>query len=269
MPELPEVETIRRDIDPALRGRRITKFEIFDRRLICAREEKKWQERLKGQVWQELIRRGKYLLATLSNGWRIVIHLRMTGQLVLGAGEGFGRHRMRLSFEGNQTLSFYDQRRFGEMRLLAPGETQFSATPLGPDALEEWSLAGFTHLIKTKTTRIHAVLLDQRVVAGIGNIYAQEALFKAGIRPSKPAERLTRDQSARLFNAVQDVLRQALLYRGTSSRNYRDAQGQLGQAQLYHAVYQRSGKPCLRCGQNLKALRLAGRGTVYCSACQS
>lgn len=268
MPELPEVETIRRDLDAILRGQRLESLVVSDPLLMSAARVREFKKRVLQQPWEAIRRHGKYLWVELPEGWRIVFHLRMTGQLVLGDEPGIGRCRLVLTFANGQKLSFYDQRRFGEVRLSAPGNQKLSAGELGPDALEGLDRSTFIGLMKGRTTRIHPLLLDQKMLAGVGNIYSQEALFRAKVLPSKPAGRLSSDQASRLFDSLQDILRLALEYRGTSSRNYRDAQGKAGSAQTLHAVYRRGGKPCLHCSAILRVTRLGGRGTVYCAQCQ-
>ena len=280
MPELPEVETIRRDLDHALRGHSITRLEVRDRLLLSVKEEKRFQRILFGREWQAINRKGKYLSIDLGANWEMIIHLRMTGQLVLQNHGELSRtgmihkplgptYRMYLEFEHGVGLAFYDQRRFGEVFLRGPQEKWPGKTTLGPDPLDGLSQESFVDRVKEKTTRIKPLLMDQRFLAGIGNIYAQEALFKASIRPSRPARRMTRQEAERLYEAIQDTLLMAIKHRGSTRRNYRDALGQAGSAQNLHAVYQRGGQPCLICKTILKATRLGGRGTVFCPRCQN
>jgi len=139
---------------------------------------------------------------------------------------------------------------------------------LGPDALNDLQEGDFVRLVKSRTTRIQPLLMDQRTLAGVGNIYAQEALFKAAIRPSRPGNRLTAAEAARLFGTLQETLKTAISHRGSSSRNYRDTKGEEGSAQTLHAVYRKGGKPCTRCGGILRATRVGGRGSVFCPRCQ-
>ncbi len=279
MPELPEVETIRRDLQRALAGHAVTTLEVLDRRLLSAQEEERFRHILVGRVWRAINRKGKYLSIDLGEGWDIIFHLRMTGQLILsnqGERQRIGilnkplgqTHRMLLEFDHGLGLAFYDQRRFGEVFLKGPRDSWPGKTTLGPDPLNGLKQRRFVEMVKEKTTRIKPLLMDQRFLAGVGNIYAQEALFKAAIRPSRPARRLTRKESERLYDALRETLLGAIEHRGSTSRNYRDALGQSGTAQQLHTVYQRGGQPCLRCQGTLKATRLGGRGTVYCPKCQ-
>jgi formamidopyrimidine-DNA glycosylase len=283
MPELPEVETVRRDLEKALLNDSALSVHVYDRRLMNKREEKLWQAMLPGQRWQGFTRRGKYLWIDLSNEWRLEFHLRMTGQLLVASpsagavplptGEGAERpgeakSRLSINFSSGKTLRFCDQRRFGEAWLLPPGKAYHSKHPLGPDALSELRIDDFVKLVRSRTTRIQALLMDQHLLSGVGNIYAQEALFKAGIRPNRSGRRISKAEAARLFETLQETLQTAITHRGSTSRNYRDAYGEEGSAQTLHAVYRKGGKPCPHCKSSLKAARVGGRGTVYCAQCQ-
>jgi len=267
MPELPEVETIRRDLEHELVGRVVQSLQIRDRRLMKTAEQKRWELNAVGRAWTAIERRGKYLVVQLEAGWRIILHLRMTGQLVLGKDRPQS-YRMRLTFDNGNELSFYDQRRFGEVWLLAPGQAWPSKSDLGPDALKELTQDMFISLVKKRTTRIQPLLMDQRLISGVGNIYAQEALYKASIRPSRPGRSVSRSEATRLYKALQETLQTAIAHRGSTSRNYRDAYDQEGSAQSLHAVYRKGGQPCVRCRGPLRAARVGGRGTVYCPRCQ-
>jgi len=279
MPELPEVETIRRDLEPHLVGHHVTRIEIKDSRLMNAVAEKQFRKAIVGKPWTALLRKGKYLIARLSDGSEIIFHLRMTGQLVLKTSKGLERvgilekpltdnHRLLFEFDHGIGLAFYDQRRFGEVFLRGPKDKWPGKTDLGPDPLDSLSQEDFVGRLRQKTTRIKPLLMDQRFLAGVGNIYAQEALFKAAIRPNRPANRISKSEAGFLFNALQETLLNAIERRGSTARNYRDAYGNSGSAQDYHTVYDRGGEPCVKCSTLLRASRLSGRGTVYCPQCQ-
>jgi formamidopyrimidine-DNA glycosylase len=269
MPELPEVETIRRGLEAHLQGKRLVSLEVYDRRLLSEAREDVIRQAAVGRVWERLERRGKYLVVHLSGGARLVFHLRMTGQLVLNEPSFENRKpRLKLLFDGPTSLFFYDQRRFGELFFIPSRGRLPSLERLGPDPLSELSAEAFTRLVKSKTTRIQPLLMDQHVLAGVGNIYSQEALFKAAIRPGRAGCRLTVVECRRLYAALCDTLQTAIERRGSTSRNYRDPLGQSGTAQLSHAVYRKGGRPCPQCGSILKAVRVGGRGSVYCSTCQ-
>ena len=268
MPELPEVETIRRDLEASLTGDRAVAFEVFDRRLMSMKDVERWSKLIIGQSWKSFHRKGKYLWVELGNAWRLMFHLRMTGQLIVHTTPPSMKARMRFRFASGHRLGFYDQRRFGEVWLLRPEEAWRSRNPLGPDALTELTCAEFVRLVKSRTTRIQALLMDQQCLSGVGNIYAQEALFKAAIRPSRPGNRVTEKEASRLFETLQETLLTAIAYRGSSNRNYRDANGKEGSAQTLHAVYRKGGKPCPSCRGILRATRVGGRGSVFCPQCQ-
>lgn len=279
MPELPEVETIRRDLSEFLPGHQVVRMDVRDRRLLSAKAEKRFREHICGPIWSAIKREGKYLVAEFKNQWQLIFHLRMTGQLVLITPQGEQRvgildkpvtakYRLRLEFENGAILDFYDQRRFGEVFLRAPGENWPGKTSLGPDPLGDLSCETFVSMVKGKTTRIKPLLMDQSFLAGVGNIYAQEALFKAAIRPMRSGRRITREEATSLYKALQETLLSAIEHRGSTNRDYRDAFGRSGSAQELHTVYQRGGKPCLKCKGILRELRVGGRGTVYCPSCQ-
>jgi len=270
MPELPEVETIRRDLEKTLTGDQVVSVDVLDRRLMSRKEEARWKEILPGQAWRSFQRKGKYLWVELDNHWRVGFHLRMTGQLIVRA---HGRAplqqpRMLILFAGGKSLAFHDQRRFGEVWLLAPSDPWRSKNPLGPDALTELQRDEFVRIVKTRTARIHPLLMDQHLLSGVGNIYSQEALFKAAIRPTRPGFRVTKMEASLLFDKLQETLQAAIVHRGSSNRNYLDAYGEEGSAQTLHMVYRRGGKPCPCCRGSLRAARVGGRGAVYCPQCQ-
>jgi formamidopyrimidine-DNA glycosylase len=279
MPELPEVETIKRDLAKHLLNKSVTRIEVKDRRLLSDQQAKLFSQQVLRQPWSSIYRKGKYLCVHLGSGWEIIFHLRMTGQLVLDLPDGTQhtgildppestKYRLLLEFENGTRLSFYDQRRFGEVFLKSSTQAWPGKTAIGPDPLDELSRESFVQMLRAKSTRVKPLLMDQSFVAGVGNIYAQEALFKAAIRPSRPGRRISRAEAAALFDALRETLLDAIEHRGSTARNYRDAYGQSGTAQTLHAVYQRGGKPCLKCKSPLSESRLGGRGTVFCTRCQ-
>lgn len=268
MPELPEVETIRRDLSKHYLQQSVIGTQIADPRLMSLSSLHAWKKRVHGQTWMELQRQGKYLQVVLASGERIVFHLRMTGQLVILDRPPAMKWRMRLRFQNAKDLYFCDQRRFGEVWLLSKDQPWHNQHLPGPDALNELTRKKFGEILAKRTTRIHPLLLDQRRISGIGNIYSQEALFRAAIRPTRQAGKITKAETTSLFTALRETLKAALEHRGSTSRNYRDAYGRVGSAQLLHAVYRKGGKPCSRCQKPLKSIRVGGRGTVYCSSCQ-
>jgi len=268
VPELPEIETIRRDLADRLTGDTVINVDVLDSRLMSKKETARWTRIVVGHPWANLGRRGKYLWAKLANDWRVVFHMRMTGQMIVQAGQPKPGARLLLYFKSGKVLGLYDQRRFAEAWLLSPEQAWHTDTPPGPDALTELKREQFVQLLKGRTTRIQPLLMDQRLIAGVGNIYAQEALFKAAIRPTRPGFRVTKAEAGTLFDTLRETLVTAIEHRGSSSRNYLDASGQKGSAQRLHAVYRKGGTSCPRCQGDLRSIRVGGRGSVFCPRCQ-
>lgn len=271
MPELPEVETTRRGIRPVLKGRRIEAVIVRQRAL-------RWPvpSRLNAlaarQVIHDVQRRGKYLLLQLAQG-TILIHLGMSGHLrVLKQTETPGKHdHVDILVEGSRLLRLTDPRRFGAVLWIKgnPAEHPLLAH-LGPEPLER-SFNGASLYAGSRGRRvaIKAFIMDSRQVAGVGNIYANEALFQAGIRPSRPAGRLKLEECEALAGAIKQVLAKAVRAGGTTLRDFRSAKGKRGYFQQQLSVYGRGRMPCVLCGEPLKETRQGQRSTVYCSACQA
>ncbi len=269
MPELPEVETIVRGLRPAIVGRTITHVDIHLKKIAIAPPRIAFARALQGEVFTAVDRRGKYAVARLGSGRALVTSLRMTGRLVVqapGEPELPGTH-IRLSLDDGNRLHFADVRTFGRMRLVEAAETWDA--DLGIEPLS----AGFTPealigMLNGRTTPVKAFLLDQRRIAGIGNIYASEALWQARIRPEKPAGALGTPAIRRLHAAIVDVLARAIEMRGSSIDDYVDAEGLQGGFQNVLAVYGRLGQPCSRCGRAIVRTVIAQRGTWWCRGCQ-
>ncbi len=271
MPELPEVETIVRDIRPLLVGRRIVAVRASNKELRqpwCA----DWVDVVVGQVIQAINRRGKWIIVELQGGRSLVLHLGMTGQLrVWPATDAEQDHvHLVLALDDGQDLRFRDVRRFGGVLFFPDREAPlrfFTVSELGPEPFDldpaSWHerLAGTTRCLK-------AVLLDQRMVAGVGNIYADEALYEARLLPTRQADSLTRREADRLRKAIATVLTRAIEKRGSTIRDYVGGSGLQGGYQKEFRVYGRTGDPCGRCKQPIVHIRLAGRSTHYCSRCQ-
>jgi len=270
MPELPEVETVRMGLLPVLEGRRFTKVELRRGDLRVA-FPKDFAKRLTGRRVVRLWRRAKYLLADLDRGETLVIHLGMSGRLSIGA-EGHGKHdHVVMETDAPARIVFTDHRRFGLMTLI--GTTKLDANKLfkglGVEPLSaEFDAAYLARILKGKKTPIKSALLDQRVIAGLGNIYVCEALFRAGISPRRLAMKV--NTVAPLAAAIKAVLRDAIKAGGSSLRDYKKADGELGYFQHHFAVYDRAGEPCPKkgCGGTVKRLVQAGRSTFYCPTCQ-
>ena len=291
MPELPEVETIRRQLAPLLEGRRIEKVEILDARWSRPLSPRRLAAALQGRRVERLSRRGKYLLWSFDGDVHLAQHLRMTGALLWqpqgevghervrielgrldgGASGEAGAARTRGAQRGQSRLVIVDPRRFGTGELLASSAERdaFFAARLGLEPLD----AGFDgeHLRAVARGRrgpIKALLLDQRRIAGVGNIYADEALFRARIHPLRPAGRLTRKQYDELARAVVDALNAGIDARGASISDFHDVEGVRGAFQDQFLVHRRAGQRCGRCGGEIVKMVVAGRGTYVCETCQ-
>ena len=282
MPELPEVETVRAGLVPAMEGRRIERAEI-------RRPDLRWPfpprmaERLEGARVLRLRRRSKYLLAGLSTGETLLIHLGMSGRMTVSGlrlGTYVHEHPARavhdhvvLEMEGGARITFNDARRFGVMDLMPTGaeDAHPLLARLGPeplsDAFDGARLAGD---FAGRRTPVKAALLDQRIVAGLGNIYVCEALHRAGIAPRRQAGRIARARIGRLVPVIKDVLREAIAAGGSSLRDHRRADGAMGYFQHGFAVYGREGRPCTApgCGGTVARIVQSGRSTFHCPSCQ-
>ena len=273
MPELPEVEQVKRSLQDKLEGCRIERVEVLLARLIKApQDEKTFISLLTGRVIERLERRGKYLLLRLSGGWTLVVHLRMTGQLLLLPTQGEARFaRILFALSNGATLCYADNRTLGTLHLLPNDQLNMigGLATLGPEPFDEMLTAqGLFEKAQGRKPAIKSMLLDQRVIAGIGNIYADESLFAAGIHPLRPTGSLTFEEWERLLTAVRNVLQQALSHRGTTFRNYRDGNGERGENQLYLYAYGKKGQPCSICGTVMERITVGGRGSCFCPVCQ-
>ncbi|MGB9612647.1 MAG: bifunctional DNA-formamidopyrimidine glycosylase/DNA-(apurinic or apyrimidinic site) lyase [Candidatus Margulisiibacteriota bacterium] len=262
MPELPEVETIRQDVLPFVKERVITKVEIVDPRSLKGISSSQFQKTLLGEKIVGVERKAKYLLFKLTSGRYLVIHLGMTGRLLFSPDDYV---KVIFHLSGNRILYFSDARLFGKIKV-------FNGYPnlnLGPEPLsDDFDEEKFKQMLSKRKAAIKMVLLDQKFISGIGNIYAQEALFRAGIHPKRPAGSLSDFEIRKLHRKIKEVLKEALGYRGTSDSWYVDARGRKGSFQFKLRVYGRGGEPCLKCGATIKRLVMGNRGTYYCPRCQ-
>lgn len=271
MPELPEVETISRGIAPWVVGQRISDVIVRDGRL-------RWpvphnlRARLRNRTVLAVERRAKYLILRLDEGGDVLIHLGMSGRLcVLPEPRAHGAHdHIELRFERGQVLRYTDPRRFGAVLLAPDGAEQhprlraLGPEPLGPD-FDATYLAGRA---RGRKLAVKQLLMDAQVVVGVGNIYANEALFLAGVRPARPAGRITQARHERIVAGVRQTLTQAIAAGGTTFRDFVGSDGQPGYFAQSLTVYGRQGMPCVRCARPLIDSRLGGRATVFCGACQ-
>ena len=271
MPELPEVETIRCDLHPRVCGRTITAVRITPDAvpLVDGASPADFERRLKGRRIEGLSRRGKYLILHLSGGLHLVVHLRMTGALLHRDAAAPAERYLRavLALDDGTELRFTDLRKLGRLRLVAhPDE---AVGRLGPEPLDaRFTAAALRQAIGKRRAPIKAVLLDQRALAGLGNIYADEALFAARIHPLRRADTLTEAENRRLHRSIRRVLRDALENRGASFRDYVDGGGREGRHQFHVKVFRRTGQPCYVCRATIERIRLGGRGTHFCPRCQ-
>lgn len=269
MPELPEVETIARGLANVVVGKTISSVEIRLPKMVLAPRGVDFAQAVQGEKITAVGRRAKYVLLHLASGRAVATSLRMTGRLVVQDGseaEYKGTHIVFHYMDGTR-LSFADLRTFGRMRLVEPGEpwdARLGMEPLSSGFTPE----AFIGMLSGRTTPIKAFLLDQRHVAGIGNIYACEALWDAGIKPGKAARALSKPAIRRLHRAIVDVLTRAIDMRGTSVDDYVDANGLQGRFQNVLAVYGKSGADCSRCGKPIVRTVIAQRGTWWCRSCQ-
>ena len=267
MPELPEVETIRRGLEKKILGKKVRSVKINTDRMVKKPSPGRFKEEVEGKKFIQIIRRGKYLILGLSSGKKIVVHLRMTGQLIYGKKDGKSRVSFLLS--NGKYLNLKDSRHLGEIRLVKNWERVSSISRMGMEPLEDsFTLKMFGEMLNKKKAKIKPLLMNQEFLAGVGNIYAQEALFKAGIHPEKQAYRLKRGEMKSLFSEIKKVLSEAIDYKGTSLASYVDADGRKGSFHSRLRVYGHRGDPCIKCKTPLKFIKIAGRGTTFCPKCQ-
>lgn len=272
MPELPEVETVRRGIEATFVGSRVASVEITGVRTVRRQPADELVMRATGSVFTRTGRRGKYLWVGLDDAEALVMHLRMSGQLlaVPASADRVAHTHAVFRFEGNPLeLRFVDPRTFGELFVTGldlPELVRLGVDPIadrvGPKALGR--------LLAGRSTNLKALLLDQGVIAGIGNIYADEILWRAALRPDRPARTLSDSEVAKLHRAIKAILTAAIDARGSSlaDQQYRDLEGEAGNYQLSHRVHARAGQPCRRCGESIVKLIVAGRSSYLCPRCQ-
>lgn len=295
MPELPEVETIVADLRPHLVGRTILRVELSFPTIVRYPEPEEFIDSIAGMRIESVGRRGKYIVIELFNHLLLVVHLGMTGQLRLVDGAApLAKHTHAVFFldepEGGlppdggapgaagsrrtplgRELRYLDPRRFG--RLLLGTEQALIVSKkmprLGPEPIDpEFQADELYRRLRKRRTTLKAVLLDQSAIAGVGNIYADESLHRARLRPNRIASTVSKQSARRLHESLRDSLQTAILNRGSSVDTYRDAWGEIGGQQEKLLVYGRAGEPCFTCGRPLSVIRIAGRSTVFCRRCQ-
>lgn len=269
MPELPEVETICRGLAKRVIGKKISRVDILEKKMVSP---KNLTEKLKGLKITGLERRAKLLIFKLSSGDFLAIHLKLTGQLIYRAKEGTVEKYTRLifTFSDNSRLFFNDLRKFGYLKIVNREELERIKNEYGVEPLtKEFNLAKFKELlVRRPRMKIKQLLMDQRLIAGLGNIYADEACFYAGVRPHRLAGGLSEVEAKKLWQAIPRILKKAIIKGGASTDTYVDASGRQGEYESSLMVYGRGGEPCKKCGNKIVRIILAGRGAHYCPKCQ-
>jgi formamidopyrimidine-DNA glycosylase len=285
MPELPEVETIVRDLKIKILNLKIKKVEVLLPRIV-KNQVASFKNILTANSFKSIGRFGKLIVFELEKGdKKLLVHLKMTGQLIFSDGKKViaGGHddgtdpnqlpnkytRAIFEFEDKSKLFFNDLRTFGYLKLASENEVQLARDKIGPDALESnLNFQDFKNILKNRRTSIKAVLLNQEILAGIGNIYADEILFQAGVRPSRKANGLKIKEIEAIYTSIKPILKKAINYRGTTFNSFVDANGNQGKFVDRLKVYGREGKKCQICQGDIKKIKVAQRGTHYCASCQ-
>jgi len=275
LPELPEVETIKRTLARKVIGRKIVEVNVFLPKIVKSLEVDEFVEKIKGSIIEDINRRGKYLLIMLDRDYTLIVNLRMTGQLVFvpeGEDLPLAKHtHVIFELEGGCQIRFRDSRKFGTMHLVPTIGLEYAPEikNLGPEPLEP----GFTEqklrkLLIGRRKKIKQLLTDQSFIAGIGNIYADEILFRAGIHPERVSNALTTEEIHSLYLSIVAVLNEAVYQRGTSIRDYIDGEGHSGNYQKMLQVYGRKGELCYHCDCEIASVKLGGRTAHFCPGCQ-
>lgn len=273
MPELPEIETVKRTLTPFLPGRRIAAVRLIKPEVIAYPAPEEFAAYLTGAEITTLSRRGKYLLIHLADGAVLTVHLRMTGRFLYAPAEKELKAHTHVVFclDNGQELRFSDTRRFGRLWLIAPGQadTVSGIHKLGPEPFDAvCNAAYYQSKLGPRRVTIKQGLLDQAVVAGLGNIYVDEALFMAGIDPRRLCAQIAEQEWQALDEAIPRVLQSAIDNNGTTFSDYLDGEGNKGHNLPHLQAYGRAGQPCLKCGGLMERLVVSGRGTTYCPSCQ-
>jgi formamidopyrimidine-DNA glycosylase len=274
VPELPEVETVRRRLEPVLVGRHFDRVEILDPRLTRPEDPLEVAAELVGERVEAVDRRGKYVVVRFESGRALLIHLRMTGSLLHVAGndlpESDPHRRAVVKLDDGSDVIYRDVRRFGTWLLAEPGEAQpYLDARLGREPLEQaFTVKRLGEALNGRRAPVKATILDQRRLAGVGNIYADEALWRARIHPERPAGELDEDELRALHRGIRAALKAGISRQGATLRDYRTPDGGSGGMQHEFKVYGREGEPCERCGRPIEKTRAAGRGTWFCPGCQ-
>ena len=272
MPELPEIEQVRKTLTPHIINKLIKRVEVRLPRMIKHPTAEQFADVLVGQSIVDVKRNGKYLSLVFATNLKLVMHLRMTGALIVTEEDAPEPPYAKVKFEltGGKTLWFTDIRTFGALHLIINDDSVVGGLEtLGPEPLtKELTKEYLLGIFKRRKGPIKGVILDQKVIAGLGNIYADEALFVAGILPDRNADLVTAEECEKLIAAINQVIAQGIKNHGTTFRDYKDGNGNQGSNQKYLLAYGRKGKPCKNCGAILEGSKVAGRGTTFCPYCQ-
>ena len=271
MPELPEVETIARELQQVLPGRRIQSTKVFRDNVLQGITKGKFESGITGRVFESVSRRGKFLLFRFAESGCLVGHLRMTGKFVVSTTpeDPPVHHRVWFGLEDNEVLAYQDMRCFGTLALVESPEdysplARLGVEPLGPGFTKNW----LAEALADSRSPIKHWMMDQARIAGLGNIYVSEILHRARISPLRPADQITGDEAPRLHGEVQRVLREALEKNGTTISDYRRVDDKTGGFQNFLRVYDKAGRPCPRCKREITRIRQQQRSTYYCPSCQ-
>ena len=274
MPELPEVETIKRELN-AIINKKIVDVIVNNAKVIREPGKERFIKELKNSIIKKIIRKGKLLIFELQSRQTrlprksLTIHLKMTGQLIYPSTMLGTSPQVRVSFKfsDNTVLDFNDNRLFGELRIVDDWRKMKFIKELGPEPFDI-TAKQFKQMLANKKTKIKVLILDQKFISGIGNLYANETLFRAKIDPARPANSLSNKETALLFKEIKDTLQEAIHYKGSSVDQYVQVSGKPGNYVQFHKVYDRAGEKCFKCGGTIKRISLAGRGTYFCPVCQ-
>ncbi|SIR09064.1 DNA-formamidopyrimidine glycosylase [Halanaerobium kushneri] len=275
MPELPEVETVVKGLRPLVEDKVVTGVEIREKNMIAYPEENisAFKEKLIGSKIEAVNRRGKYIIFELNSDQNMIIHLRMTGKLLVKEVKEFRDKHTHVIFSLNdgQEIRFNNIRKFGRVYLIDKNHPEQAGglAELGPEPLSDsLNLEGFKKLFVGRRAIIKSLLLNQHFVAGIGNIYADEILFRAGIKPDRTADTLNDSEKEKIYYNMRDVLQKGIIYGGTSFSDYVNAFGEKGSFQEELQVHQRQGEECYSCGTTIEKIKVSGRSTYFCPQCQ-
>lgn len=258
------METIKRELNVII-NKKIVDIVVNNAKVIREPKKEKFIKELKNIVIKKIIRKGKLLIFELSSGKSLTIHLKMTGQLIYPGNGKISRVSFKLS--SGKLLDFNDSRLFGELRIVDDWRKMKFIKELGPEPFDI-SAGKFKEMLSKKKTKIKVLLLDQKFLSGIGNLYANEALFRSKIDPRRPANGLSVKETELLFKEIKDTLLEAIKYGGSSVDQYVQLSGKPGNYVKYHKVYDREGEKCFKCKGKIKRISLGGRGTYFCPACQ-